>query len=104
MINLSPHAPGVARGRPGSPGDKAPKLLDLGAAGAGSDNTLYALLLVVGALIVVPTLIRGGYWGAEATLGAVLCVLAGRALLINVVFYARDRYRQRLVVRRQSVR
>jgi hypothetical protein len=96
VANLSPRGAGVAQGPLHARDDARSTLADLGAAGAGSDNTLYALLTVIGGVVVVPTLIRGGVWGVEATLGAILCVLAGRALLVSLVLDAREWRRRSL--------
>jgi len=61
------------------------------ASGGTADVTLYVLMLVVGLAIVVPTLARHVAWGVQPTLGALLVVLSGRALLVAFVLRIRDR-------------
>jgi hypothetical protein len=55
------------------------------------EGSLYWLLLVVGVVGVAGVLIRGGTWGAEPTVAAILCVFAARALVVRFVLRVRGR-------------
>jgi hypothetical protein len=61
------------------------------ASGGTADVTVYFLMLVVGLAIVVPTLMRHLAWGVQPTLGALLVVLGGRAVLVAFVLRIKDR-------------
>ena len=52
---------------------------------AWDDPSLYFLALLVGLVPIVAVLLRGGAWGAEPTLGTILCVLAVGGLLRHAV-------------------
>lgn len=62
-------------------------------AGAESDATVYWVALVVGLVAVVATVLRSESWGTAPTLGAILVVLSGRGLLVELVLRLRSRRR-----------
>jgi hypothetical protein len=58
---------------------------------AYSDLALALVAFMVGALIVVAAVVRHAPWGAGATVGLLLCVLSGRALVVELVMSLRAR-------------
>jgi hypothetical protein len=62
-----------------------------GASAGTADAAVYFMMLAVGFAVVVPTMTRQLAWGVQPTLGALLIVFAGRALVVTFVLRIRDR-------------